>query len=62
MFLMICSGRSRGASLRAELTEDQALVEIGESLAAIGGQPRQAALAYALARFVDETYEPRRHR
>src|SRR5262249_44629127 len=38
------------------LTEDQALVEIGEALAAIGpGQQRREALAYAVARYVDET-------
>ena len=37
------------------LTEDQALVEIGEALAAVGpGQPRREALAYAAARFVDD--------
>jgi hypothetical protein len=37
------------------LSEDEALVEIGVSLAAIGpGLPRREALAHALARFVDD--------
>jgi hypothetical protein len=50
------SGTAERCVIGRSLTEDQALVEIGEALAAIGpGQPRRKALAYAVARYVDDT-------